>query len=105
MAVCPDNITDPERLGAGPDTNYLQAKAEAARLPQERASQASRGVAVIGFRLGTYYAPDLSVAEPGRIHSVVVFHGTGGSDYSRSRAHLRPSDSERGRYCRTLLGC
>ena len=41
---------------------------------------------MIGFSLGAYYALDLSVAEPERIRSVVVFYGTGGGDFSRSKA-------------------
>lgn len=84
-----DNIADAESLGNALDTNHKQAKAdvaEATRFLNERAGQVGRGLAVIGFSLGAYYALDLSVAEPERVHSVVVFYGTGGGDYSRSRA-------------------
>ena len=84
-----DNVVDAERLGSALDANHGQAKAEiaeAARFLQERAGQASRGVAVIGFSLGAYYALDLAATEPERVHSVVVFYGTGGGDFSGSRA-------------------
>jgi len=41
---------------------------------------------VIGFSLGAYYALDLAAADPEHIRSVVIFYGTGGGDYSNSRA-------------------
>jgi carboxymethylenebutenolidase len=84
-----DNIADAERLGSALDTKHQLAKAEiaeAARFLDERAGKSGRGVAVIGFSLGAYYALDLSVAAPERAHSVVLFYGTGGADFSRSRA-------------------
>ena len=43
-------------------------------------------LAVIGFSLGAYYALDLAAADPEHIRSVVIFYGTGGGDYSNSRA-------------------
>jgi carboxymethylenebutenolidase len=41
---------------------------------------------VIGFSLGDYYALDLAAADPEHIRSGVIFYGTGGGDYSNSRA-------------------
>lgn len=84
-----DDVADAERLGSALDANHVQAKAEiaqAATFLHERAGQVDRSLAVIGFSLGAYYALDLSVAEPERIRSVVVFYGTGGGDFSRSKA-------------------
>ena len=84
-----DNIADAETLGKALDTNYLQAKAEiadATMFLNERAGQAERGLAVIGFSLGAYYALDLAAADPEHIRSVVIFYGTGGGDFSNSRA-------------------
>jgi carboxymethylenebutenolidase len=84
-----DNIADAETLGSALDANYLQAEAEiaaAAMFLDERAGQAGRGLAVIGFSLGAYYALDLAAADPERIRSVVIFYGTGDGDYSSSRA-------------------
>jgi carboxymethylenebutenolidase len=84
-----DNIADAESLGNALDTNQAQAKADiadATMFLNERAGQADRGLAVIGFSLGAYYALDLSVADPEHIRSVVIFYGTGGGDYSSSRA-------------------
>jgi carboxymethylenebutenolidase len=84
-----DTIADAESLAKALDANHRQAKAdiaEAASFLSERAGHVDRGLAVIGFSLGAYYALDLSVTEPERIHSVVIFYGTGGGDYSRSRA-------------------
>jgi carboxymethylenebutenolidase len=52
----------------------------------ERARQAEGGLAVIGFSMGAYYALDLAASDPQHIRSVVIFYGTGGGDYSRSKA-------------------
>ena len=76
-----DTIADAETLGNALDANHLQAKAEiadAAMFLNERAGQADRGLAVIGFSLGAYYALDLAAADPEHIRSVVLFYGTGG---------------------------
>ena len=84
-----DTIADAEILGKALDANHLQAKteiAEATRFLLERAGQADRTLAVIGFSLGAYYALDLSAADSEHIHSVVIFYGTGPADFSRSRA-------------------
>jgi carboxymethylenebutenolidase len=84
-----DNIADAEALGKALDANFLQAKAEiaaAAMFLTERTGGAGRGLAVIGFSLGVYYALDLAAADPEHIRSVVIFYGTGGGDYSSSRA-------------------
>jgi carboxymethylenebutenolidase len=84
-----DNIADAEALGQALDANHLQAKADiadATMFLNERVGQADRGLAVIGFSLGAYYALDLAAADPEHIRSVVIFYGTGGGDYSYSRA-------------------
>ena len=84
-----DNIADAEILGKALDANHLQAKAgiaDATIFLNERVGQAGRGLAVIGFSLGAYYALDLAAADPEHIRSVVIFYGTGGGDYSNSRA-------------------
>ena len=84
-----DTIADAEALGKALDANHLQAKAEiadATRFLSERAGQADRGLAVIGFSLGAYYALDLAAADPEHIRSVVLFYGTGAEDFSHSRA-------------------
>jgi carboxymethylenebutenolidase len=84
-----DNIADAETLGKALDTSHLQAKAEiadATMFLNERAGQAEGGLAVIGFSMGAYYALNLAAADPEHIRSVVIFYGTGGGDYSNSRA-------------------
>jgi len=88
-----DTIAEAERLGSALDAHYLQAKAEiatATRFLDERTSQTGRpqgrGLAVIGFSLGAYYALDLAAADPERIRSVVLFYGTGGGDFSTASA-------------------
>jgi carboxymethylenebutenolidase len=87
-----DTIPDAEVLGNAVDTNYLQAKAEvaeAAKYLSERVGQTDRGLAVVAFSLGAFFALDLSAADPEHIRSVVLFYGTEGSmgtDFSSSRA-------------------
>ena len=84
-----DNIADAETLGKALDANTLQAKAEiaeATKFLNERVGQADRGLAVIGFSLGAYYALDLAAADPEHIRSVVIFYGTGDGDFSNSKA-------------------
>lgn len=84
-----DTIADAEILGRALDANHLQAKAEiadATRFLSERAGQADGGLAVLGFSLGAYYALGLAAADPDHIRSVVLFYGTGGDDFSNSKA-------------------
>ena len=76
-----DNIADAEILAKALGANHLQAQAEIAEAAQflnERAGQAGRDLAVIGFSLGANYALNFSVADPEHICSVVLFYGTGG---------------------------
>jgi len=94
-----DTITDAETLGSALDANHLQAKAEiadATKFLAERVGAANPALAVIGFSMGAYYALDLAAADPEHIRSVVIFYGTGGGDYSRSKAdylgHFADSD-------------
>ena len=82
-----DTIPAAEALASALD--YDRAKAEvaaAAKLLNERSGRTERGVAVIGFSLGAYFALDLSVANPEQVHSVVIFYGTRPGDYNGSRA-------------------
>jgi carboxymethylenebutenolidase len=84
-----DTIPDAEALGKALDANHLQAKAEIAealRFLNERVGQADRGLAVMGFSLGAYYALDLAAAAPEHIRAVVIFYGTGVDDHGNSRA-------------------
>ena len=55
-----------------------------------------KGLAVIGFSLGAYFALDLSCTEPETVDLVTIFYGTGPADYSKSRSsylgHFAESD-------------
>jgi len=82
-------IPDAERLGHGVDSNFLGTRADvaaAAKFLSERAGHPDPGLAVIGFSLGASYALDLAVTEPERVHSVVVFYGSWGEHFERSKA-------------------
>jgi carboxymethylenebutenolidase len=84
-----DTIAGAEALGSALDNSHLQAKAEiaeAVKFLTEHAGDSDRGVAVIGFSLGAYYALHLADADPEHIHSVILFYGTGGEDFQNSRA-------------------
>ena len=89
-----DNIGDAETLGSAIDTNHLQAEAEIAEATlflDEYVGQAGRGLTVIGFSLGAYYALYLSNADPEHIRSVVIFYGTGGDFYGTKADDFRNS--------------
>ena len=84
-----DSIADAEALSQALDDNSLQAQADIADATlflNERAGQTGRGLTVIGFSLGAYYALSLAAADPEHISSVVLFYGTGDGDFSSSRA-------------------
>lgn len=84
-----DTIEDAEMLASALDDHHLQAKAEildAAEFLSERAEQPERGVAVIGFSLGAYYALHLSATHPELVHSVVLFYGSGPADFGNAQA-------------------
>lgn len=97
MAFAPDlyrgevavTIPAAEALGAALDARHADAKAEIARAADFVAGHAKGtrdGIAVIGFSLGAYYALDLAAARPALVRDVVLFYGSGGGDFSASRA-------------------
>lgn len=84
-----DTIAGAETLGQTLDANFQQARAEiadATRFLDEHSQNSDHGLTVIGFSLGAFYALDLSVSDPERIRSVVIFYGTGVEDVSNSKA-------------------
>lgn len=84
-----DTIAGAETLLDVIDANDLQAKAEVAAATtflNDRSGQPDTGLAVIGFSLGAYFALDLAAAHPEHIRSIVLFYGTGGGDFSNSKA-------------------
>lgn len=84
-----ETIADAELLCRALNAQPFQAQAEiaaATRFLNERSEPSDSGLAVIGFSLGAYYALELAAADPEHIRSVVVFYGTGDSDFSRSKA-------------------
>lgn len=84
-----DTIAGAEALVSSLNKNHLQAEADilnATKFLKEQAVHSDQGIAVVGFSLGANYALDLAAAAPEHIHSVVLFYGTGGGDFSRSRA-------------------
>ncbi len=83
-----DTIPDAETLSGAVFGNLDQARADlasAAAFLSERAARPG-GLAVMGFSLGAFFALDLSVTDPERVRSVVVFYGTRPGDYSSSKA-------------------
>ena len=80
-------VAEAEGLAEALDNQQARADVAAAvDLIAQRAVPGGRGIAVVGFSLGAFYALDLSVADPGRVSAVVLFYGTGPGDYARSRA-------------------
>ena len=83
------SIVDAESLSGALFRDPNQAKAgiaEAAAFLIQRGDKVDRGLAVIGFSLGAYFALDLSVTAPEHIRSVVIFYGTRPGDYGSSKA-------------------
>lgn len=84
-----DTIPDAEALGSSLDARYEQVRDEvaaAASYLDGLAGLPGRGVAVVAFSLGVYYALDLAATQPERVYAVVIFYGNGESDFSASRA-------------------
>src|SRR5258708_31410037 len=84
-----DNIADAESLVKALNTNQLQAEADiaaATTVLYERAGQGDGGLTVIGFSLCANYALYLAEHDPEHIRSHVLFYGTGGDDFSNSKA-------------------
>ena len=71
------------------ELNETQAKsdiADAVSFLTERADLTGPPLGVIGFSLGAYLALGLSVEDPDRVRTVVIFYGTGGGDFKLSKA-------------------
>ena len=84
-----DDIAGAEVLVRALNAREVQVRAEiaeATRFLAERVYQPGGALAVVGFSLGAAYALDLSIADPEHVRSVVVFYGTGGDDFGRSKA-------------------
>lgn len=85
-----DTIEDAETLAGAIFQKLDQARADVAAATQFLSTHSrvsAPGLAVIGFSLGAFFALDLSVIDPARIHSVVVFYGTRpGDDYGNAQA-------------------
>lgn len=92
-------IPDAEALGSALDSHAAETEvADAAAFLSERAGAPARGIAVIGFSLGSAYAFDLSANAPERVHSVVSFYGAGEADFSEARAEYLGHFAERDEY-------
>ncbi len=84
-----DNVADAEALAKPLFAKMDQPRADvaaAATFLNEHTAHDGRGLAVIGFSLGAFFALDLSVTAPEHVHSAVVYYGTRPGDYSKSRA-------------------
>jgi len=80
-------IEGAETLAKALDDESLQADtANAIDFLVEGTDDAGRSVAVVGFSMGAYAALELAAADPERIHSVVLFYGTGFTEHGESRA-------------------
>jgi carboxymethylenebutenolidase len=99
-----DTIADAEAFSNDVDAKHVQAEAEiaeAAAFLNERSGQADRGIAVVAFSMGGYYALHLSATDPEHIRSVVLFYGTEGTmgtDFSNSKADYMGHFAENDQY-------
>ena len=82
-----DTIADAKALSGGLDSDFAMADiADATTFLSRQATPTDRGLAVVGFSLGANYALELSITDPERVRSVVLFYGTGAGEFSRSKA-------------------
>lgn len=81
-------IAEAEVLARQLDMNAEGAMADIAGAVDRlwaRARPRDRGIGVVGFSLGAYYALKLSADDPERVRAVTLFYGTGGADFSRAK--------------------
>lgn len=79
-------IAGAEALSDALDPGQAKTDIAAARkFLSEHYDPAGKGLAVIGFSLGAYFALELSASDPEHIRSVVVFYGTGPLDFGESK--------------------
>jgi carboxymethylenebutenolidase len=85
-------IPEAEALGGAVDANHAQAEtevAQAAKFLSERVGPSERGLGVVAFSLGGFFALQLAAADPEHIRSVVLFYATDGGfggDFKTSKA-------------------
>ncbi|MCB1691176.1 MAG: dienelactone hydrolase family protein [Pseudomonadales bacterium] len=81
-------IAQAETLARRLDEHHVQASGDvlsALAYLTQRSESHHRGVVVIGFSLGAFYALESASSAPEAIHAVVLFYGTGGGmDFSKS---------------------
>jgi carboxymethylenebutenolidase len=93
------SIQDAEGLSSAHDTQQAKRDiADAVEFLSGQAASGDRGLAVIGFSFGAYYALDRSVSDAERIRTVVVFYGSGPGDFTRSRARYLGHFAEKDPY-------
>jgi carboxymethylenebutenolidase len=83
------DVAEAERLAEALFEDLSRPRADVAAAGDflaERASTGGQGLAVIGFSMGAFFALDLSVADPDRVHTVVIFYGTRPGDYGEAKA-------------------
>jgi carboxymethylenebutenolidase len=82
-------IAEAEALGSELDSNSEAARADVAAALNhlwEQAQPGDRGLGVVAFSLGAYYALQLSDDEPERVRAVVLFYGGGDGDLDQAKA-------------------
>jgi carboxymethylenebutenolidase len=97
-----DTIVDAEAASSALLRESGRARAEVAQgarfLSEHAAIRAGRGIAVIGFSMGAFYALDLSAADPERVRSVVLFYGSGPADFVHAKADFLGHFAEKDEY-------
>ena len=94
-----DTIAEAEKLSNALDPDQARVDlANAVRFLQERTAPTDRGMAVLAFSLGVWFAMELSVRDPGHIRSVIIFYGTRPGDYGRSQAEYLGHFAEKDRF-------
>lgn len=85
-----DNIADAEQLVQSHDGERTTAAVAAAvEYLDELTDHNQRGLAIMGFSFGVWYAIEASIAFPDRVRKVIAFYGSGEGAFSAARAEYQ----------------
>ena len=95
--IVTDKIEEAEKLVTGFDSKAEKARSDISEaVAFLKAKTGETSLAVIGFSMGAYYALDLSTSTADVVNKLVIYYGTGPTDFSKAKAeylgHFAGSD-------------
>jgi len=79
-------IAEAEQLSSQADSEREANIAAAVDHLWDHVQARDRGLGVVGFSFGAYYALQLSAGDPERVRAVALFYGCGDGDFDQARA-------------------